>query len=152
MGVMLHPNKKDPQRYRVQFKSLDVNEYFSFTKYGAEEAKRLACERNNELERKLKARKLIAGLGISKLFASDGSVKGLSRKWRERVDRKSYECFALYANKMQTEIVLKGNNFESAYHAAQEWLLDRQDVESTFEIRLMFKEAKRQYWQSVRLN
>ena len=149
MGVMLHPNKKDPERYRVLVKALGVNEYFSFTKYGIKEAKRLAYERNAELEKKLHARKLMANLGINQLFSPDGGIKGLKRRWRERTGRKSYECLSLYANNKQTEIVVKGKDFETAYISAQNWLLSNLNIESTFEIRQMFKEAKPQYWQSV---
>lgn len=150
MGVMLHPNKENPLRYRVQVKSLGVNEYFSFAKYGVAKAERLAYERNEELEKKLKARQLTADLGINKLFAQDGSVKGLRRKWRERVDRKSYECLSLCAKKKHTEFVIKNDDFASAYELAQKWLLDIHGLKNTYEIKKMFHQARRKYWHSVK--
>jgi len=149
MGVMLHPNKENPLRYRVQIKKLGINEYFSFAKYGIEHAQRLAHERQSELEKVLKARSLSEELGVNRLFATDGRVKGLRRKGRERVGRKSYECFSLTANKKHTEFVIKDGNFDSAYEMAQNWLLQNHDIESTYEIRRMFQAARRNYWNSV---
>ncbi len=150
MGVMLHPNKNNPLRYRVQVKALGINEYFSITRLGAKKAKQLACERDAELKKQLNIRRMEADLAINKLFAPDGSVKGLRRTWRERKNRPSYECFSLYAKAKQTEIVLKEDNFEAAYEAAQKWLLNRHDITSNYEIRYLFKKAKRLYWTSVR--
>tara|TARA_R110001592_G_scaffold43362_1_gene140525 strand:+ start:4722 stop:5180 length:459 start_codon:yes stop_codon:yes gene_type:complete len=150
MGVMLHPNKLKPLRYRVQVKALGINEYFSITQFGAKKAKLLAYERDAELKKQLNIRRMEADLTINKLFASDGSIKGLRRKWSERSKRKSYECLSLYAKGKQTEIVLKDDNFEAAYEAAQQWLLNKYDVSSNYEIRHLFKKAKRHYWNSVK--
>ncbi|MFT6906453.1 MAG: hypothetical protein ACJAS1_003120 [Oleiphilaceae bacterium] len=149
MGVMLHPNKVNPLRYRVQIKALGVNEYFSIVKHGSKKAERLAYERDAELKKILNVRRMQADLSINKLFAQDGSVKGLNRIWRERTNRKSYECFSLYANKSQTELVVREDNFEAAYEVAQEWLLKKYRLSSTYEIKKMFKKAKKFYWNSV---
>jgi hypothetical protein len=150
MGVMLHPNKANPLRYRVQIKALGVNEYFSIVKHGYKKAERLAYERDAELKKMLNIRRMQADLAINKLFAQDGSVKGLNRIWRERTNRKSYECFSLYANKSQTEIVVREDNYEAAYEAAQEWLLKKYRLSSNYEIKKMFKKAKKLYWNSVK--
>lgn len=150
MGVMLHPNKNNPLRYRVQVKALGINEYFSISALGEKKAKLLACERDAELQRQLNIRRMESELAINKLFAPDGSVKGLRRTWRERKNRQSYECFSLYAKRKQTEIVLKEDNFETAYEAAQQWLLKRHNIISNYEIKHMFKKAKRLYWNSVK--
>jgi hypothetical protein len=149
MGVMLHPNKVNPLRYRVQIKALGVNEYFSIVKHGSKKAERLAYERDAELKKILNVRRMQADLSINKLFAQDGSVKGLNRIWRERKNTKSYECFSLYANKSQTELVVREDNFEAAYEVAQEWLLKKYRLSSTYEIKKMFKKAKKFYWNSV---
>lgn len=150
MGVMLHPNKNNPLRYRVQVKALGINEYFSISQHGAKKAKQLASERDEELKRRLEIRRMEADLAINKLFAPDGSVKGLRRKWSARTNRKSYECFSLYAKRKQTELIITDDNFEEVYEAAQKWLLEKHDLDSTYEIRQMFKKAKRLYWCSVK--
>lgn len=150
MGVMLHPNKNNPLRYRVQVKALGVNEYFSISRLGAKKARLLAHERDAELMRRLEIRRMEADLAINKLFAPDGSVKGLRRIWSARTNRKSYECFALYAKRKQTELIIKDDNFEEVYEAAQQWLLEKHGLDSTYEIRKMFKKAKRLYWCSVK--
>lgn len=147
---MLHPNKINPLRYRVQVKALGINEYYSFAKYGVKKAKQLACERDAELKKQLTARRMQEDLAINKLFTPEGGVKGLRRKWSARTNRKSYECFSLYAKHKQTEIVLTEDNFEEAYKAAQIWLLDKHKLSSNYEIRQMFKKAKRLYWSSVK--
>jgi hypothetical protein len=150
MGVMFHPNKNKPLRFRVQVKALGVNEYFSIAKLGYKKAERLAYERDAQLDKQLNVRRMAADLAINKLFTPSGSVKGLQRTWRVRVGRKSYECFSLYAKKKQTEIVIRDDNFDLAYEAAQQWLLKKLGLSGNYEIKKMFKNAKKLYWLSVK--
>ena len=151
MGVMLHPNPDRPERYRVLDKELGVQEYFSFAKYGKRKAKKMALERQAELDKQKHLARLRADLGINKLFATDGSVKGLRRKSRKRPGRKEYEFFSIQvtiAPKIQKkkEISLMNREFDEAYELVQQTLLDFHGIERTTEINIAFRDAKRLYW------
>lgn len=145
MTVMLHPNKIEPKRYRVWDKELGEQAYYPLT----EEGRKAADEHQERINRKKETRAMARNLGINKLFRPDGSVKGLKRKYRKRKDRDNYEYFALYAQKQQTDIIIREDNFEDAYRRSQLWLMEKLDIEETFEIRQMFKKAKSMYWTSV---
>lgn len=154
MTIMLHPNKISPKRYRVQDKTLMVNDYFSFKKYGIEGAKQRAEERQTELDSRNKARKLKNNLGINKLFMADGSVKGLRRRYRRREGRPDYEVLAFQVTvgpkkQCSNELTVNNHNFEHVYEKVQCQLLAFHGLESTLEIRSLFKKAKRLYWQSL---
>ena len=142
MTVLLHPSKTNPERYRVWDRELREQLYFPLSKAG----KAAAEEYDAKIQVRKNARKLMAELGINKLFAPDGSVKGLRRIVRK--DRCSREYLSLYAAKKQTDISVNDENFETAYKKAQDWLVEKHCIESTYEIRLMFKRAKNRYWQS----
>jgi len=151
MGVMLHPNPNRPERYRVLDKELGVQEYFSFAKYGKRKAKKMALERQAELDKQKHLARLRADLGINKLFEADGSVKGLRRKIRKRAGRKEYEFFSIQvtiAPKIQKkkEISLMNRKFDEAYELAQQALLEFHGIERTTEITIAFREAKCLYW------
>ena len=151
MGVMLHPNPNRPERYRVLDKELGVQEYFSFAKYGKRKAKKMALERQAELDKQKHLARLRADLGINKLFEADGSVKGLRRKIRQRAGRKEYEFFSIQvtiAPKIQKkkEISLMNRKFDEAYELAQQALLEFHGIERTTEITIAFREAKCLYW------
>ena len=151
MTVMLHPNKKNPERYRVFDRLLGVQEYFSISKYGAEKAKKLAYERQEELDKKRKMVELKAELGINKLFADDGTVKGLRRIKRVREGRKDAEYLSIQVTvgpntQKHKEISLMNRSFEEAYLLAQEALLELHNLERTPEITQGFKKARRFYW------
>ncbi|MCP5207890.1 MAG: hypothetical protein H7A01_11840 [Hahellaceae bacterium] len=145
MTVLLHPNKTNPERYRVWDRETNTQKYFPLTKEGKRQA--------NEFEAKVasikKARALSRDLAINRLFAPDGSVRGLKRVYRKRRDRPSYECLALYACHRQTELTIGKQGFEVTYKKAIAWLLEKYGLEETYEIRQMFKAAKRKYWHTV---
>tara|TARA_R110002072_G_scaffold298269_2_gene471978 strand:+ start:26368 stop:26808 length:441 start_codon:yes stop_codon:yes gene_type:complete len=145
---MLHPNKTEPQRYRVWDREMNIQRYFPLTKVG----KQAAYELDSKVSAAKNAKILISQLGINKLFAQNGSVIGLKRKYRIRKDRASYECFCLYACGKQTEFVINSQNFENAFNKSVNWLLDKHGIAATFEIKQMFRKAKRFYWNSVKPN
>lgn len=145
MTVLLHPNKISPERYRVWDRETRTQKYFPYTKEG----KRLADEFNAKVASVKKVRALSRDLAINKLFADDGSVRGMRRVYRQREGRPAYECLNLYANHRQTELTIDNRGFEKTYQLAIEWLLARHELENTLEIRQKFKAAKRKYWSSV---
>ncbi len=150
MSVMPHPNKENPERYRVQDKVLGVQKYFSIAKYG-EKALSMAEEYQQQLNEKRKYREIRLNLGINKLFDSNGSVRGLSRRTRKRKGRADYDCLAIQVTveknvQKGTEIVLNGKKFEDAYRQAQDALLKLHNLERTPEITKMFQQTKRLYW------
>lgn len=146
MSVLLHPNKQNPQRYRVWDRETRTQKYFPLTEKGKRDAERF----DQKVAKVKKARALSRELGINKLFNEDGSVKGLRRNLRERKGRDAYECFNLYAKGRYTEISLKARSFEEAYDMAKAWLLEQHQVEDSMEIRQKFKKAKRLYHRSVK--
>ena len=127
---------------------MSIQCYFPLTKVGKKEA----YEFDNKVSTAKKAKKLSSQLGINKLFASDGSVIGLKRKYRNRKDRNSYECFCLYAKGKQTEFVIGRQGFESAFNKSSKWLLEKHNIEATFEVKQMLRKAKSFYWNSVKPN
>ncbi|PID42157.1 MAG: hypothetical protein CSB48_11535 [Proteobacteria bacterium] len=145
MAILFHPNKINPQRYRVWDRETKTQKYFPLTAAG-----RKAAE---EFEAKVaaikKARSLSRDLDVNKLFADDGSVKGMKRVYRKRKGRPSYECLALYACHKQTELIIGERGFEETYQLAIKWLLQQHQIEERFELRKKFKEARRRYWTSV---
>ncbi len=145
MAILLHPNKTNPQRYRVWDRETKTQKYFPLT----EEGRRAAENFEAKVAEIKKARSLSRDLSVNKLFADDGSVKGMKRVYRKRKDRPSYECLALYACHKQTELIIGERGFEETYQLAIKWLLDQHKIEDRFELRKMFKEAKRRYWTSV---
>lgn len=151
MTVMLHPNKENPERYRVLDKELGIQEYFSFTKYGRKKAKKLADERQAEIDKRKNAMSLRAELGINKIFAQDGSVRGLRRRIRNRENRKEQVLLSLQVTvapnvHKSKEISLGNRTFEEAYALVQQTLIEWHDLEMTYEIKQGFIKAKRLYW------
>ncbi|ENM5835047.1 hypothetical protein NTH44_003138 [Vibrio metoecus] len=75
----LHPNKENPTCWRLQHKSLGVQEYFPFKKYGSKEAALLALiEREEKLSQRLKAKRLRSEIPYNMIFDKDGDLKGFS--------------------------------------------------------------------------
>lgn len=151
MTVMLHPNKENPERYRVFDRLLGVQEYYSIAKYGADKAKKMAYERQQELDKKRKMVELKSELGINKLFLEDGSVKGLRRIKRVRSGRQDAEYLSIQVTiapgvQKHKEISLMNREFDEAYKIAQNALLDLFELERTPEINQGFKNARRLYW------
>ncbi|MCG8669610.1 MAG: hypothetical protein MI867_09375 [Pseudomonadales bacterium] len=151
MTVMLHPNKQNPERYRVFDRLLGVQEYFSISKYGPSKAKELAYQRQEELDRKRKMVELRSELGINKIFLEDGSVKGLRRVQRVREGRKDAEFLSIQVTvapgvQKHREISLMNREFDEAYLLAQKTLLELHEIDRTPEITQGFKEARRLYW------
>ncbi len=151
MTVMLHPNREEPQRFRVWDRELGVQAYFSFKKYGKEKAEKLANEMQKDIDKRKKARRLQEELGINKLFDVEGKVKGLRRKVRNRDGRKTYEFLSIQvvvAPKTQRtkEISLNCRTFDDAWEMAKKTLLEFHSIQSNFEIQQGFKNAKRHYW------
>lgn len=141
MAVMLHPNKENPERYRVWDKETRTQKYFPLTKDG----KRKAEELELKLLRVKKARSLSRDLAMNKLFDADGRVKGMRRSERVRNGRK-YEFLKLYAQTKTTELTIGQRDFEETYRIACRWLLEKHGIEETFEIRRAFKKARKFYW------
>ncbi|PIE41654.1 MAG: hypothetical protein CSA49_02370 [Gammaproteobacteria bacterium] len=151
MTVMLHPNKKNPERYRVFDRLLGVQEYFSISKLGPEKARRMAYERQKEIDRKRKMVELKAQLSINKLFLEDGSVKGLRRIKRVREGRKDAEYLSIQVTvspgvQKHKEISLMNRDFDEAYLLAQNALLELHQIDRTPELSQAFKKARRLYW------
>ncbi|MDX1694704.1 MAG: hypothetical protein R3208_13135 [Ketobacteraceae bacterium] len=151
MTVMLHPNKSNPERYRVFDRYLGIQEYFSITKLGPEKAKTLAYARQEQIDKKRKMVRLKNELGVNKLFAEDGSVKGLRRVNRVREGRKDAEYLSIQVTvapnvQKHKEISLMNRTFDEAYQLAQQHLLELHDLERTPEITQGFKNARRFYW------
>lgn len=151
MAIMLHPNKENPQRYRVFDKETSTQAYYSFSKYGEKKAKQLAQEHEDRVQQKKLMRSLIANLDINKIFDDDGSVKGLRRVTRVRAGRpnKEYLTFRITVGVNEqrgTDIGLDCRSFDEAYQIVQDKILELQGIESTAEIRTAFKKAKRLYW------
>lgn len=142
---MLHPNKSNPQRYRVWDRETRTQKYFPLTSHGQKEAE--IYQRQVEDIKKMRA--LSRELGVNKLFDEYGRVKGLKRKLRRRRDRPQYECLSIYAAGRQTEINIDSRGFDDAFQRAWEWLLEQHEVEETLELRLMKRKARRHYFQSV---
>jgi len=150
MTVMLHPNKVNPERYRVLEKGLGINEYFSFAKYGRTKAKKLAEERQAELDKKKHARDLRSNLYINRVFNEDGTIKGVHKRFRKRKDRQDYECFsvqiAVGQGKQKSTEVIIGANFESSYEKLVKKVLELHGINSSLELKQLFRKAKRHYF------
>lgn len=154
MTILAHPNKQNVQRYRVFDKALGVQEYFSISSLGKRKALKAAKERQAELDKRRDLRSIMNSMATSKLFADDGSVKGLRRKYRQRKGRTSYECLSIQVTVAEnctkgTEISLLNRSFEEAYALVQQKLCEFHGVEMDREIKKMFTDAKPKYWQSV---
>lgn len=150
MTIMAHPSKTDIQRYRVLDKALGVQEYFSVSKYGKEGAYQKALERQHQLDERRQYREMIENMAINKLFDKQGMIKGVRLLTRKRSGRNAYSCFKIQVTvaKRQcksTEISLKNRGFEDAYQLMSDKLLEYHEIETTPEIRIMFKNAKHEY-------
>lgn len=140
MGLLLHPNKEDPKRYRVWDKELKIQKYYPLTPAGKKLANKHIKQINAEKKRLAAERKT----DIYLLFTGDGLVKGMKRKVRTRANRAPYECFSLYAKKQQTEIVI-GDKFNASYRKAFDWLLSKHKLEMTPEVKKRFNKARKFY-------
>lgn len=150
MTIMAHPSKVDVQRYRVLDKALGVQEYFSVSKYGEEGAYQKALERQKQLDERRQYREMIENMAINKLFDKRGLIKGVRLLTRKRSGRKAYTCFKIQVTVAKrdcksTEISLKNRDFDAAYNLMADKLLEYHQLESTPEIRIMFKNAKHEY-------
>lgn len=140
MGLMLHPNKDNPERYRVLDKELNIQKYFPYTPAGKRQA-------NAQLKEIKQAKKELAeerSLPKNILFTDEGKVKGMKRATRNRAGRASYECFTLYAKSQQTEVII-GDNFNASFKKSIDWLLDKHGVEATPDIKRRITKAKKTY-------
>ena len=150
MTILLHPNKENPERYRVWDKELKVQAYYALSKEGRKKAE----EHQALLDAAKRAKSLRESLPSLKLFHEDGRVKGLKRVYRQRKGRSSYECLSLQATvgpkqHKSTEILLTCRTFDEAYAIAIQWLLDMHQISLNYEISSQFKKARRFYWNSV---
>jgi hypothetical protein len=150
MTILLHPNKENPERYRVWDKEFKVQAYYALSKEGRKKAE----EHQALLDAAKRAKSLRENLPSLKLFHEDGRVKGLKRVYRQRKGRTSYECLSLQTTvgpkqQKSTEILLTCRTFDEAYALAIQWLLDAHKIKSNYEINTKFKKARRFYWTSV---
>lgn len=142
MGLLLHPNKDNPKRYRVWDKALKIQKYYPLTPAGKKLAKQYLKEINAEKKRIAAEQKL----DVNILFDENGHIKGMKRKHRIRQGRNSYDCFSLYAKKQQTEIIIN-DNFNACYKKAFEWLLDKHKLTITPQIKRKYNLARKHYKQ-----
>jgi hypothetical protein len=77
LTVILHPNKTEPQRYRVWDREMNIQRYFPLTKAG----KQAAYELDSKVSAAKNAKILISQLGINKLFAQ----KGKRYRFKEKI-------------------------------------------------------------------
>ena len=145
MAVLLHPNKVNPERYRVWDRETKTQKYFPYTPEGLAEAEKYEEE---VVRKRKKARQLQRELPMNRLFNDDGSVKGMSRK--RRIYKRGYDSdyLSVYGNLKQTEFYIGKRNFEDTYKLACQWMLEAHGIEENSEIRRAFKKAKKHYWTS----
>lgn len=148
MTVMLHPNKINPERYRVYDRETKTQKYFPLNDKGLKEAEEYE---RTIVQRIKKAKALKRELAINKMFNPDGTIKGLSRKQRiYKHDRQlNGEFLSTYANLNHREIFIGKRTFDQAYKEATDWMMEQYGIESTLEIRRMIKAAKKFYWTPV---
>lgn len=151
MAIMLHPNKENPQRYRVFDKETSTQAYYSFAKHGKDQAEKLAIEHEKKVQEKKLMRSLIKNLDYNKIFDDKGNVRGLRRIKREREGRATKEYLTLRVTvgkntQKGTDIGLDCRSFDEAYKMAQDKILALHNIESSLEIRQEFKKAKKLYW------
>ena len=111
----------------------------------------MARELQKDLDKRKRARRLQEELGINRLFDSEGRVRGLRRKVRNRDGRKTYEFLSIQvvvAPKTQRtkEISLNCRSFDEAWELVKETLLEFHGLKSNYEIQQGFKKARRFYW------
>ena len=144
---MLHPNKTHPQRFRVQVKALDVNEYYSFRTYGREQAERLAKGRDAELQ-------VLLNLKAQTVFAPCGRLVGFRVTNNVRAGRTPWICCKVQLGKAKQpsfrEFKYDGNFDQFWRKIKSTWSschnLTREDILS---YREELKQAKRLYLQDV---
>jgi len=159
MALMMHPSDESPQRYRVFDKSLNIQQYFSISKLGAERALKAAQEAEAEIQKKLKTRKLIDDLDMNRIFEFKDNgkeevvkIKGTQRmvvKSNGRADRDAISIqvrIEKHLSKHITVYITAKRPFEEAYRIAQDRLLAALNIERTHELTMLFKQAKRNYW------
>ena len=153
MTVMAHPRKDKLERWRVFDKELRINEYFGKATYGTlAKAKKEAHKRQKEVDAAKRAAQLQRESALGTLFNKDGSVKGLYKVKRIRDDRPEDEHFfrfiVITSPKVQEHgyASLNKYDFDTAYAMITERLMATHKIESTPELRILFKKAKRHHW------
>lgn len=154
MTVMAHPTAKKPVRYRVQDKIFGVQEYFSASKFGGLAKAKIAAEkRQAELDKKRSIRRRRLDLDINKLFYGDGSVIGLSRTLKRRVD-KTVEIFAIQigveGKQVKTQVTITNRTFQQAYTLAQDKIIEIRGVERCYEVTKMFADSAYLYKTTIK--
>lgn len=159
MALMMHPSDEAPERYRVFDKSLKVQKYFSVKKLGPKAAKQLAEEEEAKVQRKLRARELIAQLDMNRIFEFEDTgkekivkIKGTQRMVVKSQGRANRDAISIQVrieknvSKHITVYITAKRTFEDAYTIAQNRLLEALKIERTHELTMFFKAAKRHYW------
>lgn len=151
MTILLHPNKLNPERYRVWDKELKVQRYFPLTKAGRVEAEK--C--NDRVSERKRARRLSRELDMNRLFDDKGCIRGLRRLYRVRPGRKSYECLKVCIrtdkNKSEyRELSLEIRSFDKAFELCMNWLIEKHDISLSRDLKVMFSQAKKYYENSAR--
>ncbi len=132
----LHPTKENPTSWRLEHKSLNVQEYFPFKRHGSKEAALLAViQRDEELQPRLKAKELRKELGINQMFDESGNLKGISISKSEK--RGILVKMQLTANGKQigTDRRTKANDLIDIFNGLARWRMEKLGINSNLEIR-----------------
>ena len=154
MTVMAHPSATNIQRYRVQDKLLGIQEYFSVRKYGSlEKAATAAIQRQVYIDEKRAIITKRCELDINQLFYGDGTVIGLTRRFKKRGD-KTVEVFIIQVGRvgkqLKTQVTITNKTFHHAYRLAQDKILELRKIDRCYEITKMFNDSAYLYKQTIK--
>jgi hypothetical protein len=141
----LHPTKEAPTCWRLEYKSLKIQQYYPFERYGSKQAALVALKLDDEkIQKRLKAQKLRAELPYNLIFDDLGNVKGFSLSYGSR-------GFVL---KMQLTIDgkqrgnsrrLSCNDLYDAFFALAQWRMNKLSVAHTLEIKKQLQVSYRAF-------
>lgn len=142
----LHPSKDNPTSWRLEYKSLSVQEYFSFKKFGSEsKAKKAMLIRDKELAKRKRAAELRTELDINLVFDDYGNVKGLGF-----VNSSKNGLFA----KMQVTIngkqrsntrTLHNRSVGEAFDELVLWRMEQLNIKPSLDIKRQLKMARKMF-------
>lgn len=143
-NIYLYPNNKQAKYYRLQIKSIRLQEYFSFNEYGnAKNALKAAIERRDFLFKMIHLREQ---LGYRKIFKQNNKLLGLNL-YRSKRSRAVYMTLSIPDKtgklKRFCERRLTVDNFEIIYQQLCSILLLENKVDLDFEDKKKLKSTVR---------
>lgn len=142
----LHPSTKNPTCWRLEYKSLGVQEYFSFKRFGSQaKAKKAMLIRDKELAKRKRAAELRTELDINLMFDDYGNVKGLGFVNSSKNGLYAKMQVTINGKQRSNTRTLHNRSAGVAFDELVNWRMSELHIKATMDIRRQLKMARKMF-------